>query len=117
MRNVSLGSVTIILNHTVCPLFPRINSFSAHNVNLRHCIFGAIVNLNFHELVYKPALWFYFDFYHHWRVYDAYKTKIKSDYINKKLFHSTLCNDMKIRQNVGTLGYKFKFKVGTERVK
>ena len=41
----------------------------------------------------------------------------KRNYINKKLFNSALFNNLKIGQNVGTLGYLCKFKVGTERVK
>ncbi len=34
----------------------------------------------------------------------TYIKQNKSDYNNKKLFNSTLYNDMKIGQNVGTLG-------------
>ena len=33
------------------------------------------------------------------------------------MFNSSLCNDMKIGANVGTLGYQCKVQVGTERVK
>ena len=43
--------------------------------------------------------------------------QMESDNMNKKLFNLTLCNSMKIGQNVGILGYQCKSKVGTERVK